>query len=173
MHRPFQPLDQVRAAPDPRIFRLGLQRNLGFPRNRALEPRRRRSCRLPCTFSPWAVPAMDLRVSPKLACLSVAGFVGSAGRPASPPPPLQRLRSSSQVAPRTVPSGCAGDGVPGRPGALNLRRCRLAVPQVAPLPGLSVSPTTRSASCPASRIFRLRLAVVQVTLDCTPSVSAL
>ena len=172
MHRPFQPRDRVRAAPGPRIFRLGQLRAFGFPRTRVLEPRRRRSCRLPCTFSPWAVPAMDLRVSSKLACLSAAGFVGSAGCPASPLPPLQRLRYSPQVALRSVPSGFTGDRVPGRPGPRILRRCRLADSRVAPLSGPSVSPTIRSSSCPASRIFRLRLVFGQVTLNRTPSVSA-
>ena len=60
----------------------------------------------------------------------------------------KRLRYSSQVAPRSVPSGSAGDGIPSRPGTLILRRCRLADPRVAPLPGLSVSPMIRFGELP-------------------------
>jgi len=116
---------------------------------------------------------MEPRVSPKLAYLSAAGFSDSSGCPALPRPPLQRLQYSSQVAPRSVPSGCAGDGVPGRPSPRILRRCRLADPRVAPLPGLSVSPMIRSASYPASRIFRLRLVFGRVASNRAPYVSAL
>jgi len=99
---------------------------------------------------------MEPRVSPKFACLSAAGFVGSTGCPALPHL-LQRLRYSARVAPRSVSSGFAGDGVPSLPDPLILRRCRLAVHRVAPRRSPSVSPMIRCASRPASRIFRLRL----------------
>ena len=75
---------------------------------------------------------------------------------------LERLRCSSWVAPRSAPSGFAGDGAPSRLEPRILRRCRLAGRQVAPRASPSVSPTIRSAGRPASQIFRLRLVVSQV-----------
>lgn len=101
MHRPVQPLASGPGRPGSRVFRLGRVRAFGLPRLRALPPRRRPSCRLPRNLSPWAVPAMEVRVSPNLACLSVPGITG--------------LR----VAPFTCFSLNAFDAVPGLPHALH------------------------------------------------------
>jgi len=66
---------------------------------------------------------------------------------------LRLCRRWSFESPRTShPSAVPIDRLPGHPES-----------------GPSVSPPTRTASCPASRIFRLRLVVSQVTLGLAPS----
>jgi hypothetical protein len=150
------------------IFRLGLVCVSGLPR----------------TTHPCAAPATKFRVAPNLQSIGCAGhgvssclephifprrraFWNSESPRLSKPPATPLIRVSGCPLPRI--SGFAGDGVSSRLDARILRRCRLADLQVAPGPGLSVSPTIRSPGCPASWIFRHRLMDPRVTSDRAPS----
>lgn len=101
----------------------------GFPRSRKISPHRRRSLELPRSFSPWAVPATMLQVSPphpsfRAPGLNSSGFprypLASSFRCPGPPmtPPGQ---------PRSASSGFTGDRVAGRPASQILRRSLLCL----------------------------------------------
>jgi len=74
-----------------------------------------------------------------------------------------------QVSSSSCISGFTGDGSSSRPDARIFRRCRAAIPRVAPSISLSVSPTIRREGCPALRILRHRLMDIRVTSDHAPS----
>jgi len=73
-HRPFGLSIRLRVPPVPDASGLARHASSGCPAFSARLPRRRRSCELPRPFSPLAVPAMEFRVSPNLACLKRCRF---------------------------------------------------------------------------------------------------
>jgi len=110
----------------------------GCPVPRTHLPRRRRISGLPRIFGPLAVPAVDLRVAPKLATFCVAGSVEPRVAPF-----LHFLPSASDEfpgCPRFCISGFTGGGASSRLESRILRRCRLA----------------NSPGCPASSAPRYR-----------------
>jgi len=160
--------DAVSSYLAPCIFRLGQVCVSGLPR----------------TPHPCAAPATKFRVAPNLQSIGCAGY-GASSYPESrifprrrafwnsesprlsKPPATPLIRASGFPSSRL--SGFAGGGVSSRPEPRILRRCRLADFQVAPNPGLSVSPTIHFPGCPEAWIFRHRLMVPRVTSDRAPS----
>jgi len=148
MHRPVLPVDEVASCPAPSIFPLrpGCVSRLPFPRSLSAEPASESSgCPLVsslrlCRRWPFELPRTSH-------ALGVAGFGEAPSCPGHSPSPAAPVMEDSGR-PLSCISGFTGDGSSSCPDARIIRRCRLTGPQVAPSPGLSVSPTIRCPSCP-------------------------
>ena len=140
MHRPIQPLDEGSELPlPPASSGLASYASPGRPVPRILWPRRVTNLRVAPHLRPLAVPAMDLRVAPNLASFRASRFLILRVAPV-PQASFPASDTGLRVAPSSCISGFTGDGSSSYPESRILRRCRLADLQVAPHPGLSVSP---------------------------------
>jgi len=169
MHRPVLPVDEIASCPAPSIFPLrpGCVSRLPFPRSLSAEPASESSgCPLAsslrlCRRWPFELPRTSH-------AFGVAGFGKVPSCPGRSPSPAAPVMEDSGR-PLSCISGFTGDGSSSCPDARIIRRCRLTGPQVAPSPGLSVSPTIRCPSCPERRILRHRLMDIRVASDHAPS----